>query len=96
VILGSGSGTGDGGEGSGGGRGGDEPTDSEPEPSNYEEEEDKEEEDMADQNLEWMTQGPLALSGALHMMPKRSEIMLTKYDPDNTVKAEDHLDNFYL
>ena len=51
---------------------------------------------MANQNLEWMTQGPLALPGALHRMPKRLERMLKKYDPKRTVKVEDHLDNFYL
>lgn len=43
-----------------------------------------------------MTQGPLALSGSLHRMPKRSERMLTKYDSDREVQVEDHLDNFYL
>lgn len=71
MILGSDSVTGGRGEGSGGGRGGDGPIDSDLESSDSkEEEEDEEEEDTADQNLEWMTQGLLALSDALHRMPK--------------------------
>ena len=97
MILGPDYGVGDGGAGIGGGGGGDEPTDSEPKPSDSErEEEDEEEEEMADPNLEWMTQGPLALPGALHKMPKRLEIMNIKFNLDRIVKAEDHLDNFYL
>lgn len=105
MIFGSDSGTigggegsgGGGGEGSGGCEGGDEPIDSKSEPSDSEDyEEDEEEEDMVDQNLEWMMQGPLALPGALHRMPKHSERTLTKYDPANTVKVEDHLDKLYL
>jgi len=60
------------------------------------EEDKEEEEDMADQNLEWMTQGPLALPSALHKMPRQEERMNIKFDPDSIVKAEDHLNNFYL
>ena len=51
---------------------------------------------MADQNLEWMTQGPLALPVSLQNMPKRVEKMNIKFNPNNTVKVEDHLDNFYM
>jgi len=29
-------------------------------------------------------------------MPKRMERMNIKFEPDSIVKAEDHLDNFYL
>ena len=43
-----------------------------------------------------MTQGPLALPGVLHKMPKNSEKLLTKYDLDKIGKDEDHPDNFYL
>lgn len=97
VILGSDSGTESGGEGSRWGGGGEEPTHLGPELSDSEEEEeDEEEEDMVDQKLEWMTQGPLALLGDLHRMPKHSKRMLTKYDPDGIVNAEDHLGKFYL
>ena len=97
VILGSNSITGGRGTGSGGGGGGDEPTNLEPEPSDSKrEEEDEEEEEMADTNLEWMTQGPLALHAVLHKMPRRAERMNFKFNPDNMVKVEDHLDNLYL
>jgi len=47
-----------------------------------EEEEYEEEEDMDDQNLEWMTQGPLALHGSLHKIRRHMENLLMKYDPD--------------
>lgn len=69
--------------------------DSKPEPSYSEREEEDEEEDMVDPNLEWMTQGPFALLTILHKMPKRAKRMNIKFKPDNTVKVEDHLDNFY-
>jgi len=59
------------GEGSGGGGGRDELTNSDLEPSDSEpEEEDEEDDEMADPNLEWMTQGPLALPDVLHKMLK--------------------------
>lgn len=51
---------------------------------------------MDNQNLEWLTQGPLALLGSLRKLPKRSERMFKKFDPDSIVKAKYHLDNFYL
>lgn len=51
---------------------------------------------MADPNLEWMTQGPLALPNVLHKMPKQAERMNIKFNPNSAVKAEDHLENFYL
>ena len=51
---------------------------------------------MADQNLEWMTEGPLDPLGALHKMPKRAEIINIKFNHDSIVKAKDHLENFYL
>lgn len=51
---------------------------------------------MADQNLEWMIQDLLALHGALHKMPGHTNKLLTKYDPHRVVKANDHLDTFYL
>lgn len=49
---------------------------------------------MIGQNLDYMTQGPLALLGVLHKMSRHPEKLLTKYDPDKVVKVEDHLDNF--
>lgn len=71
VLLGSNSGTRGRGESSGGGRGIDEPIDLELEPSYSErEEEDEGEEEMAVPNVEWMTQGPLALLTILYKMPK--------------------------
>lgn len=95
-LLGSGSIGGEG-IGGGGGRGGDEPTDSYIEPLDLEEEEEDEEEyNMVDQNLEWITQGPLALLGVLHKISRHKEKLLTKYDLDKEVKAEDHLYMFYL
>ena len=85
------------GEGNEGGKGGGKPTDSELETSDFEgEEEYEEDEQTTDPNLEWMTQGPLALPNVLHNMPKRAERMNVKFDLNNIVKAEDHLDNFYL
>jgi len=72
-----------------------EPTDSEPKPFDSEEEDDREEE-IANANLEWMTQGPLALPAVLYMMPKRAKRMNIKFNPNSMVKAEDRLDNFYL
>lgn len=38
----------------------------------------------------------MALHGALHKMPRHVENLLMKYGPDRAVKAEDHLDPFYL
>ena len=97
VILESNSSIGGEGEGNRGSGGGDEPTDSNPEPSNSEgEEEYEEDEEMANPNLEWMTQGPLALLDVMQKMRKRAEIMNIKFNPNNAVKAEDHLDKFYL
>jgi len=85
------------GEGSRGGGGGDESTDSKVEPSNSKEEEEYEEEgNMADQKLEWMTQGPLALHGDFHKIPRHAEKLLMKYNLDRAVKVEDHLNTLYL
>jgi len=38
----------------------------------------------------------LALLAVLHKMLKRVERMNIKFNSDSTVKAKDHLDNFYL
>jgi len=51
---------------------------------------------MADPNMEWMTQRPLALPVVLHKMPKQAERMNINFNPNCTVKVEDHLDKFYL
>lgn len=51
---------------------------------------------MAEQNLEWMTQGPLTLPSVMHKISRDVEKLLMKYDPKKIVKAEDHLDTFYL
>ena len=97
VVLGSNAYIEGRGEGSRGSEGRDEPTDSDPEPLDSEgEEEDEEDKEMANLNLEWMTQGPLALPAVLHKITKQGERMNIKFKPDNAVKAEDHLDNFYL
>ena len=98
VILGLDFSTRGRGEGSEEGRGRDEPTDTVSEPSDFEgdEEEEEEEEEMTDQNLEWMTQGPLALLGVLHKMLKWVKRINIKFNPENMVNAKDHLDNFYL
>ena len=85
------------GEGNKGGGGRDKPIDSDPEQLDSEgEEEDEEDEEMADPNLEWMTQGPLALPVVLYKMPNRPKTMNIMFNADSTVKAKDHLDNFYL
>lgn len=60
------------------------------------EEEDNKEEDMADQNLDRMTQDPLEFLGVLHKVPRHVEKLFMKYDLDKIVKVEEHLDNFYL
>lgn len=68
--------------GNGGGSGRDEPTDWEPKLSDSKrEEEEEEEEDMADQNMESMTFGPLALPAILQNMSKRMERMNTQVQP---------------
>ena len=51
---------------------------------------------MPDQNMEWMTQYPLALHGTLHKIPRHVEKLLMKYDPDRAMKEGEHLDTFYL
>lgn len=56
----------------------------------------KSDEDMADQELDWMTQGPLSLLGVLHNMLSHSEKLFTEYYLDKIVKEEDHLGKFYL
>lgn len=100
VVLGSNSSIRGGGEDIGGNGGRDELTDSNPEPSDSkgeeEDEEDKDDEEMADPNIEWMTQGSLALPDVLHKMPKLAERMNIKFNLDSAVKAGYHLDNFYL
>lgn len=96
IILGSDSGIGGVGEGSRGGWDGDKPTDLELGPLDSKEEEDDEEEEMANKNLELITQGQLAFPGALHNMPKLVKKMSINFKPNNTAKAEDHLDSFYL
>lgn len=97
VILRLDSGIGGGGEGSGGGGDGDKLTKLESEPSDSErEEEDEVEEDMVDPNLEWMTQGPLALLVFLHKMSKWAKRMNIKFNPNSIVNIKDHLDKFYL
>jgi len=97
VILGPDSNSKGKGEGSGGVGGGDEPMESKPEPSESKREEDNEEEEgMDDPNLEWMTEGPLALLVVLHNTPMRLDRMDLKFDPNTTVKKEYHLDKFYL
>jgi len=62
----------------------------------FEEEEENNYENMEDQDLDWMSQGPLTLPGILHKMPRHLEKLLMKYDLDKSINAEDHLDNFYL
>lgn len=51
---------------------------------------------MADPNMEWMAQGPLALSTVLHKMLKQEERMNIKFNLDSKVKVKYHLDNFYI
>lgn len=94
VVLGSNSSVGDEGEGSRGSGGGDKPTDLDSEPSDSDREE--EDEEMVESNIEWMTQGPLSLLDVMHKIPKRAERMNINFNPDSVMKAEDHLDNFYL
>lgn len=50
--------------------------------SNSEEEEEERDEEMVDQGLYWMNQGPISLPGFLHKMSKHLEKLLTKYDLD--------------
>lgn len=64
--------------------------------SDSEEDEDKKDENMANQYLDWMSQGPFTLLGILHNMPRHMEKLLMKYDPDKAIKAKYHLDNLYL
>lgn len=51
---------------------------------------------MDEQNMEWMTQVPLAFLGVLHKMSRRAKKILTKYELGKIVKAQDHLNTFYL
>jgi len=51
---------------------------------------------MVDPNLEWMTEEPLALLVFLNKILREVERMNIKFNPHSTVKARDHIDNFYL
>lgn len=51
---------------------------------------------MVDQNMDWMTQGPLVLPGVMHKMLRHAGKLLTNYDLEKIVKVEDRFDNFYL
>lgn len=51
---------------------------------------------MADEELDWMAQGPLSLLRNLHHMPKHIEKMLSNFNPDKKTKDEDHTDDFYM
>lgn len=51
---------------------------------------------MVDQDLDWMSHGPLSLLDNLHRMPKHLEKLLSKFDPDKKVKVDDHLDDLYM
>lgn len=62
----------------------------------FDKEFEKKDEDMADQDLDQMTQGPLTLFCILDKMSRHSENLLTKYDLEKSIKLEDHLENFYL
>lgn len=56
-------------------------------PSDSKEKEDHKDDDMAYQDLDWMTQGPLSLLGVLHKMSRHLENILTKYNPNKAVKS---------
>ena len=56
--------------------------------SDSEGEEEYKDEEVANPNLEWMTQGPLALLGSLHKMPKRVERMNIKFNPNSNGKGK--------
>jgi len=64
--------------------------------SDSEKEEEQRDEDMADKYLDWMAQGPLTLPGNLHRMPRHFENLLSKFDPNNKTKVQDHIDNLYM
>ena len=49
---------------------------------------------MANENLDWMAQGPHDLLDNLHSIPKHLEKVLSKFDPNKKTKDEDHIDDF--
>jgi hypothetical protein len=46
--------------------------------------------------LWWMSQGALNLVGPLHEMPRKSDNILPKFDPEISGSPGDHLNNFFL
>lgn len=44
--------------------------------SDFDKKEESRDEDMVDQDLDWMAQGPLSLSNNLHKMPKHPKMFL--------------------
>jgi len=64
--------------------------------SNSDKAEEHKEENMSDQYLDWMAQGPLGLMGNLHKIPRHPKNILSKYNLEKKTKAEDHLVDFYM
>lgn len=64
--------------------------------SDSEKEEESRDEDMANWDLNWMAQGPLALLDNLHKMPEHPEKLLSNFDPNKKKKEEGYIDVFYM
>ena len=65
-------------------------------PKIMEKEEENRDEDIVDQDLDLMVQGPLSLLDNLHKMRRNSEKLLSKSNRDKKIKEKDHIDNFYM
>ena len=46
--------------------------------------------------LAWKSRSPLNLTPSLHDLPQAFEKMLTKFEPNEKILADDHLQSFYL
>ena len=46
--------------------------------------------------LAWKAKSPLNLTPPLHNLPQAFEKLLPKFDPDEKVSVDDHLQSFYL
>ena len=46
--------------------------------------------------LAWKARSPLNLAPLLHDLPQAFEMMLPKFDPNENILLDDHLQSFYL
>lgn len=64
--------------------------------SDLEKEEEQRDKNMADQDLDWMAQGPNSLPNNHHGVPRHPKKLLSKFYPNKNTKVEDHINDFYM